>query len=239
MKNTYASYLAVLLAMSSSSTAAVLWTTTFSGSNNTVRTLINTSTGAFTDSLSGSYALSFNISDPSPLFNTGTGNTLNNFNPNKNVDNVTGAGWNSVFAFGAGSQSITLSDVTFNVYRFNSSGNTQATDANVRSVLINADFTLDGGASWTSLAAQKSVNLTNSVTSSPNIPLDFALGTPVAVNLATEDFRIRYTVTNDATNVGAYNGISSIAFSGSVVPEPSAALLGGLASLVLLRRRRI
>ena len=61
---------------------------------------------------------------------------------------------------------------------------------------------------------------------------------PVVVNLATDDFRIRYTVGNDATNIGANNGISSIAISGNVVPEPCTALLGGWAGLALLGRRR-
>jgi MYXO-CTERM domain-containing protein len=157
------------------------------------------------------------------------------------VDNATGAGWNAVFDFGAGLQSIDLSDVTFNIFRFNSSGATQATDTTVRNVNISAEYTLNGGSSWNALAATQLVNLTNSnTTTGVNIALNYALAAPVTINLATDDFKIRYTVLNDAANAGAFNGISSIVFNGEVVavPESSTALLGGLGLLGLLRRRR-
>lgn len=229
---------ASILVSTASSHAAVLWTSTFSGTDNTARAVINTPSGTFTDTLTATSALSVNGGNPSPLFRTGTGNTLANFNPDKNVDNAAGAGWNSIFDYNGGGQSISLSDVTFNIYRFNSSGNVQASDANIRNVLISGEYTLNGGTTWTSLAAAKTVNLSNSSTASPNIALNFALTTPVDIDLANDDFQIRYTVLNDSVNVGAYNGISSISFSGSVIPEPSAAVLSGLGMFALLRRRR-
>jgi hypothetical protein len=174
------------------------------------------------------------------FFLTGTGNTFANYNPNQNVDNVAStAGWNAIFDFGTGTQTIDLSDVTFNVYRFNSGGATQATDATVRNVNISAEYSLDGGGAWTALAATKLVNLTTSnTTTGVNIALNYALGAPVTVNLASDDFQIRYNVLNDGATAGAYNGISSMVFNGNVVPEPSAALLGGLGLLGLLGRRR-
>lgn len=230
--------IASIFVSAASSQAAVLWTTTFSGTDNSARLIANTPSGAFTDALTATSALTVNGGTPATPFRTGTGNTLANFNPDKNVDNAAGAGWNSIFDYNGGSQSILLSDVTFNIYRFNASGNVQGTDANIRSVLVSGEYTLNGGSDWISLATTKTVNLTNSVTSSPDIALNFALSAPVNVNLATDDFRIRYTVLNDSTNVGAYNGISSIAINGSVVPEPASAALGGLGILLLLRRRR-
>jgi hypothetical protein len=230
--------LAIALAITLPGQAAVLWTTTFNGTDNTARTMTSTAAGDFTDTLTSSYALTFNGTTPSPAFRTGTGNPVTTFNPDKNVDNAAGAGWNSVFDFNGGTQTISLSGITFNIVRFNSTGAIQASDATVRSVLISGEYTLNGGTTWTSLAATQTVNLTGSNTTTPNIALSFDLAAPVTVNLASADFQIRYTVLNDGTNAGAYNGITSIVANGSVVPEPGAALLGSLGALALLRRRR-
>ena len=236
--------LATTAALASYAQAAVLWTTTFSGTVNTAgnasRTIANTPVGLFTDTLATTTSALTRSSTGGNFFLTGTGNTFANYNPNQNVDNVVStAGWNAIFDFGTGTQTIDLSDVTFNIYRFNSGGATQATDTNVRNVNIGAEYTLNGGGAWTALAATKVVNLTTSnTTTGVNLALNYALGTPVTVNLASDDFQIRYTVLNDAATSGAYNGISSLVFNGSVVPEPSAALLGGLGLLALLRRRR-
>lgn len=230
--------LAIALAITLPGQAAVLWTTTFNGTDNTARTMTSTAAGDFTGTLTSTYALTFNGTTPSPAFRTGTGNTVTNFNPDKNVDNAVGAGWNSVFDFNGGTQTISLSGVTFNVLRFNSTGAVQASDATVRSVLISGEYTLNGGTTWTSLASTQTVNLTGSNTTTPNLALSFDLAVPVTVNLASDDFQIRYTVLNDGTNAGAYNGITSIVANGSVVPEPGAALLGSLGALALLRRRR-
>jgi hypothetical protein len=236
------SAVAAVFASVGSSHAAVLWTTTFSGTVNTAgnasRTITNTPSGSFTDTLATTTSALTRSSTGGNFFLTGTGNGFTNYNPNQNVDNAAGAGWNTIFDFGAGTQTISLSDVTFNILRFNSGGATQIADASVRNVNISAEYTLNGGGSWTALAAAQLVNLTNSVIGNVNIPLNYALGTPVTVDLATNDFRIRYTVLNDNANVGAYNGITSMVFNGSVVPEPSVALLGGLGLLGLLRRRR-
>lgn len=231
-------YLTLALAICLPAQGAILWTTSFSGIDNTARTLVNTPGGDFTDSLSSTYELSFNGTVPATPFLSGTGNPMTNFNPNKNVDNAAGAGWNSVFDFNGGSQVISLSGVTFNIYRFNSTGAVQAPDTTPRSVLISGEYTLDGGANWLSLASTRTVNLTDSNTSTPMIALDFNLDTAAEVDLASDDFRIRYTVLNDGANAGAFNGINSITFDGTVVPEPSAFLLGSLGALALLRRRR-
>ena len=230
-------------ALAGSTHAAVLWTTTFSGTVNTAgnasRTITNTPSGLFTDTLATTTSALTRSSATGNFFLTGTGNGFTNYNPNQNVDNAAGAGWNAVFDFGTGTQTISLTDVTFNILRFNSSGVTQIVDGIVRNVNISAEYSLNGGGSWTQLAATKLVNLTNSnTTNGVNIALNYALASPLEVDLATDDFRIRYTVVNDAANAGAYNGISSMVFNGAVIPEAATALLGGLGLLGLLRRRR-
>ena len=147
-------------AFAGSAQAATLWTTTFSGTLNSAgnasRTITNTPTGSFTDTLATTTSALTRSSTGGNFFLTGTGNTFANYNPNQNVDNVAStAGWNAIFDFGTGTQTIDLSDVTFNVYRFNSGGATQATDATVRNVNISAEYSLDGGGAWTALAATK------------------------------------------------------------------------------------
>lgn len=230
--------------LAASAQGAVLWTTTFSGTANTAgnasRVITNTPSGSFTDTLATTTSALTRSSTGGNFFLTGTGNTFANYNPNQNVDSAAGAGWNSTFDFGTGTQTIELSDVTFNIFRYNSSGALQTVaDTNIRNVNISAEYTLNGGTSWTPLATTKVVNLTNSLApDNTNIALNYALGTPVTVDLATDDFRIRYSVVNDNANVGAFTGISSMVFNGDVVPETSAALLGGLGLLGMLRRRR-
>ena len=243
------------LALVCSSHAATLWTTTFSGTvnnaGNASRTITNTPAGSFTDTLSGTTSALTRSSTGGNFFLTSpTGvttplgpfvNGFNYYNPNQNVDNASGASWNSIFDFGAGSQTVSLTDVTFNVYRFNSGGVIQASDVNVRDVNISAEYTLNGGTDWTPLAATKLVNLTASNSTAlagPVLALNFAPDSPVVVDMASDNFQIRYTAINANANAGAFNGITSMVFSGTVVPEPSVALLGGLGLLGLLRRRR-
>lgn len=234
--------IASLLLSSGSLHAVTLWTTTFTGTVNTSgdasRTVVNTPAGTFTDTLSGTTSALTRSSATGNFFLTGSNNNFNNYNPNQNVDNAAGASWNSIFNFGPGLQTIELTDVTFNVYRFNSSGGIQAFDTVVRNVNISAEYTINGGANWIALAPTVLVDLTASNTTTPNIVLNFALSSPVTVDMATNDFQIRYTAANNNTNAGAFNGISSMVFNGSVVPEPSVALLGLFGGLGLLLRRR-
>ena len=55
--------------------------------------------------------------------------------------------------------------------------------------------------------------------------------------LTSITFQFRFSDTADVT--GDLNRMDNVTINGSVVPEPSSALIGGLGVLVLLRRRRI
>jgi hypothetical protein len=230
-----------IIGVTATTHAATLWVTTFSGTNNTSgnasRTITNTPTAPFTDTLATTTsALTRNITGGN-FFLTGTNNGFNNYNPNQNVDNASNAGWNAVFDFNVGTATIDLTDITFRIYRFNSSGATQATDGNNRTVNLTTEYTLDGS-TWNQVATSQAVNLTTSVTGNQFLNQTFTFASPLEVDLANDDFSVRFTVANDNQNSGAFLGINSITFNGTVVPEPTAALLGSFGLLPLLRRRR-
>ncbi len=222
--------------------AIALWTTTFTDNSagaNTDRAMANAPAAPFTDNLSATWSLTRSGS-ASPIFLTGTDNNANNFNPNQNVDNAAGAFWQADFAFTGGTATIDLQGATFNIYRYNNGGNMQTADTLLRTVDFSAWYTTDGGTNWTPIGATQNVNTTAShTTNSPDnlfIPLSFALPALSAVNLGTADFGIRFRAENDATNSGANIGINS--FTVNTIPEPTAALLGALGLLGLMRRRR-
>ncbi len=229
-------FLALLLA--GTSHGAVLWTTTFTDSSagaNTGRNVVNTPSSPFTDTLTSTYNLTRSGS-ASPIFLTGTGNSVFNFNPQQNVDNASGAFWQASFTFTGGTSTFDLSSVAFQIYRFNNSGNTQASDAVSRTVNFSAYYTTDGGTTWSQFGATKNVNTTGSNTTNTHLNLDFSLASPVSVNLSENDFQIRFRAENDSTNAGANIGITS--FTVNSIPEPSASLLLAAGSVLIFTRRR-
>lgn len=242
---TYALASAVFLTGQAS--AALLVSSSFTGTDNTARTVVSSVSGGLSGTMSVSYAVTIQGTPQSAgdlFISASTGNTINNFNPRKNVDSGPGEGWQSAFDYNGGTQTISLTDVSFNVYRFSNAGTMSGTiDSSVRSVNISAEYTLNGGTTWFPIGSTVNVNLTPSLNVdgvAGTIPLNFILGSPVTVNLATDDFRVRYGVINDDTSVGANNAIASMQINGSVVPEPSGISLAGLAlaGTVLRRRRR-
>lgn len=226
--------------------AAILWTTTFTGTAETARSLVNTAVDAgFTDTLSGSSA-NLVFSDTSftgsAFVNVG-GRTY--FRPNTNVDNPAaaspqnGGSWQSEFRYSGGSQTVSLESVSFDITRTNNVGTIATTsDGMVRQVLLTAEYSTDGGANWFSIAAAKTVNTTPSITATPDLTQTYTFASPLVVDHATSDLWIRFKAENTAESTGAYVNIHDISFNGSVVPEPATALLGSLGLLALLRRRR-
>lgn len=239
--------LIALLAAVSSADAAVLWTTTFTGTDETARSLVNTAGDAsFTDTLAGT-AANLTFSDTTftaPDFKNVGSRTY--FSPNTNVDNPgagggqNGGSWQAEFRYAGGSQSISLESVVFDMNWSNSAGTLQAGDTIVRDITLTGEYSLDGGANWFALAAAQTYNMTVNPgdVAAQHQERTFTLGSPLGVDHATQDLWIRVKAENSGATSGAYVNIRDITFNGAVVPEPASALLGTLGLLALLRRRR-
>lgn len=239
--------LLAILAPLSSSHAAVLWTTSFTGVDETARTLVNTTGDAsFTDSVTGTSA---NLTFSDTTFTAPDFKNVGSrayFSPNTNVDNPAAAGgqnggsWQSEFRYSGGSQTISLESVLFDMVWTNSTASFQVGDATVRDITLTGEYSVDGGTTWLALAAAQTYNMTVNpgTTAQQHQDRTFTLASPLTVNNATQDLWIRVKAENSGISSGAYANIRDITFNGTVVPEPAAALLGSLGLLALLRRRR-
>jgi hypothetical protein len=220
----------------------VLWNTSFtdnSGGLNTNRQVNNNGWAGVNST--ASWALTRSGSG-SPVFLTGANNGANNFNPNQNVDNAANAFWQGDFSF-TGTGIFEFSSIDFDIYRYNNSGAMQTSDNTVRSVDFSSFYTVNGGATWNQIGSTQNVNTTLSNTSSPSniyINLLFSLNSPISVNLASNQFAIRFRAANDNTIAGANIGINNFNVN-SAIPEPSAVpvLTFGLAGLAGRRRRGV
>jgi hypothetical protein len=229
----------------------VLWTTTFSGADGTNRNLSNTAGDlSFTDTLTADDA---NLTFEDTTF-TGTvfmhsGNMAggDHYSPRTNVDNPAAASpqnggwWQTEFRYTGGTQTVSLENIVLDVVWTNASGNRQAGDATVRDITLTTEYSLNGGTTWLAVSAAQTFNLT---IAAPATALQqyqdrtFTPGSAIIVNHATQDLWLRVRAENANLTAGAYVNIRDITFNGTVVPEPSAALLGGLGLLALLKRRR-
>jgi hypothetical protein len=235
------------LAAVSSADAAVLWTTTFTGTDETARSLVNTTgDAAFTDTLAGASA-NLTFSDTTftaPAFKNVGGRTY--FSPNTNVDNPAAAGgqnggsWQAEFRYSGGSQTIALESVVFDMVWSNSTGAIQVGDATVRDITLTGEYSLDGGSNWFALAAAQTYNMTVNpgTDAQQHQERTFTLSSTLNIDHATQDLWIRVKAENANATAGGYANLRDITFNGSAVPEPTAALLGSLGLLALLRRRR-
>jgi hypothetical protein len=207
-----------------------LWITTFTGSDGTNRSLVNTNNDpSFTDTLA---ADDFNLTFEDTSF-TGTVFMHSNnmasgayYSPRTNVDNPgavspqNGGWWQAEFRYTGGSQTVSLTDVLFDVVWSNSSGTIQSGDATVRDITLTAEYSLNGGADWFNISSPQIYNLTVDGQNAAGQHQDrtFTPATPIAVNHATQDLWLRVRAENANATAGAYVNISTITFVGTVVP---------------------
>lgn len=242
---------APLLSLASPAGAVVLWTTTFSGADGTNRNLSNTAGDvSFTDTLTADDA---NLTFEDGTF-TGTvfmhsGNmaTGDHYSPRTNVDNPAAASpqnggwWQTEFRYTGGSQTVSLDNIVLDVVWSNNLGNVQsiASAGTIRDITLSTEYSLDGGTNWFAVSAAQTYDLTVVGSAAAQYQdRTFTPGSAILVDHATQDLWLRVRAENANLTAGAYVNIRDITFNGSVVPEPSAGLLGGIGLLALLRRRR-
>lgn len=239
-----------LLALASPAGAAVLWTTTFSGSDGTNRNLTNT-TGdlSFTDTLTADDAnLTFQDTSftGSVFMHSGNLATGDHYSPRTNVDNPAagspqnGGWWQTEFRYTGGTQTVSLENIVLDVVWSNSGGNRQVGDTTVRDITLSTEYSFDGGTNWFTVSAAQTFNLTINPGTVAQQYQDrtFTPGSPIVVDHSTEDLWLRVRAENANATAGAYVNLRDITFNGTVIPEPSAAILGSIGMLALLKRRR-
>lgn len=242
--------LAPLLSLASPAGAVVLWTTTFSGADGTNRNLTNTAGDlSFTDSLAADDAnLTFqDTSFTGTVFmHSGTMAAGDHYSPRTNVDNPAAASqnggwWQTEFRYTGGSQTVSLDSIVLDVVWSNNTGLVQSISAagTVRDITLSTEYSLDGGTNWFAVSAAQTYDLTVVGSAAAQYQdRTFTPGSAIVVNHATQDLWLRVRAENANLTAGAYVDIRDITFNGTVVPEPSAALLGGIGLLALLKRRR-
>jgi hypothetical protein len=242
---------APLLSLVSPAGAVVLWTTTFSGADGTNRNLTNTAGDlSFTDTLTADDAnLTFQDTTftGSVFMHSGDMVTGTHYSPRTNVDNPgaaspqNGGWWQTEFRYSGGTQTVSLENIVLDVVWSNSNGFRQAGDAVVRDITLSTEYSLDGGTNWFAVSAAQTFNLTipSPATAAQQYQdRTFTPGSAIVVNHATQDLWLRVRAENANLTAGAYVNIRDITFNGTVVPEPSATMLGGIGLLALLKRRR-
>lgn len=200
--------------------AAVLAETSFdsavkSGSSQTMTEITWTgeNLAAFTPSSSVTTAASNN----SGYFTTGFGAT--GFAPDQNIENE--GPWTATFEFTlASGTTVTLTDIFFNYAALTNSGASQGTNFRAQ----NFDISVNGSAfddQKQTTAVNGSLAFTDSVAFNPGLN--------------------SVTITASEVSGAGYNmGIDNLSFEGdlTVIPEPSALVLGGLGLCALVGRRR-
>jgi hypothetical protein len=164
------------------------------------------------------------------LFN-GNALTQNMFAPAINTANLTTFWTTNVSLTVSPGSVVTLTDVTFNAWSLGG-GQTQNPDKKL-------DFTISLiNPSAVSVASVDIVDLVSGTTTGS--PLATATFTSPLLLSAPGTYTLRIKAGDflGTDEAGNHTAIDNLSINGIVVPEPSAALLGGFGFLALLRRRR-
>ena len=230
------------------SESTLLWTTSFQNANNKSLSNLpwsdilvnNPGAEGISGGLSGSVTAA--SGDKVSNFNywlTGLPNNESFFSPGVNVGS--GNDWNATFSYsGDGLASVYSFDaITLNVGLFTSSGAWQS-----GSTTRFFDFSLtlkDGNGNVVGTFSNSNVSITGNgdntrasveLTAADSVRWITAQNSPLVAELTVSQG-------SSNNNLGCFIGLNSIAYSGSVVPEPSAfGLLAGAGALALVAARR-
>lgn len=164
--------------------------------------------------------------------NANTVTTTNGyFGGNTNISSGTPSTgqWGVTIQITVGGSAISLEDLGLNVIHATNTGTVQQ---NPRDTLVNVSVTDTSDSSLVGTASQLFAVAANSESG-----LDGNVTFGSALSLAANGvYDVTFLVDSPNENVGHYAAFGAVSFNG--VPEPSAALLGGLGLLALLRRRR-
>ncbi|MGF0068405.1 PEP-CTERM sorting domain-containing protein [Candidatus Spyradosoma sp. SGI.093] len=155
------------------------------------------------------------------------------FSPNTNVGN--GSPWTSVFTYSGTSGLTSIDGINLQVGLFDSNGTWQSNQA---SWTGNVGFTAQILDSSDSLLGSFTGQLGDGITGQGSTKFDVNLSGTKLVLDSVDNFKLKISLTDNLSN-GCFVGLQSVAYSGSVIPEPSTfGLLAGLGALALAGTRR-
>ena len=244
---------AVFLTGTALANAATVLTTTFGNaaqSNATRVTLTNTWANsldeevlALLDPVTASVS-SFSALNSSggaistPYLTSGTaGGLASFFSPNANVGN--GETWTTAFTYSGGISGITsLDSVTLNVGLYTSGGAWQSATV---TRLFDFTLTLKNGANTLGTFSRSNASITGTGNNTNETVMLTSEAPILLSSLQSNDSLVAELAVSrsQGQTLGCYIGLNSIAYSGSVIPEPSTfGLLAGLGALALAGTRR-
>ena len=208
-------------ALAACSQAAILLSTTFDGTTTSGVTLSGISYTT-SDGLTGDSS----ISGSDTLFATNQNNTDGHYVPDVQLDI---GQWDVDLGFSVDSGSMQIDSIEIERQNFTNNGSFNTSTNRTYTIFVKLIGSVSG-----------QVGSTASVTvgpSPPNTTDSYNFGGVVITDAETWSFNVQF---NDGSDIqsGVYGGIDGFTINGQAIPESSAALLGALGSLLLLRRRR-
>lgn len=171
------------------------------------------------------------------------------FSPNANVGGsntataaTTGDPWTSVFSYSGTSGLTSIDGINFQVGLFNAAGKWQSTGASwIGNVVFTAQI-LDSSdsvlGSFTGKLREADGTTNDKIYGKGSDMFDVNLSGTTVVLDSVDTFKLKISLT-ETLESGTYVGLNSVAYSGSVIPEPSTfGLLAGLGALALAGTRR-